>query len=105
MSCEHGPGGANRGPYTAGQCRVCWLQQNVWAPDAPRLWRKVWHFTRAFLRHARNGFRRSSLADQRKAICEACPLFGEGNCLHRKCGCRIEKKTAWAQETCPLLKW
>lgn len=105
MECEHGPGGARRGPFTRGQCRVCWLQLNVWATDSPGLWRKLAHFARALARHARRGFRRSTEAEKRLAICEACPLYHNGACLHRACGCKMKRKVAWEQEHCPLLKW
>jgi hypothetical protein len=80
----------------------------------PDLLTRIWNFTRAQARHARDGFRIVTQEEQaaRLETCRACPLLVADVCTHEKCGCgvsgdrsRFWSKLAWASEECPLGKW
>ena len=40
---------------------------------------------------------------RRLAICQSCPDFQDGRCLH--CGCRVAAKDWLGTERCPINRW
>lgn len=85
----------------------------------PSFAKKLINFTKAFVNHAKTGFKQASEQEieQRLEICRSCELFkvlnndGAGVCTHDSCGCNISdvqtffNKLAWADQSCPQGKW
>lgn len=73
----------------------------------PSLAEKAKNFISATTAHAMDGFKITSEEERNKrfSICEACEYFNKSNTTCDKCGCYLEKKTAWRTSSCPIGKW
>ncbi len=77
----------------------------------PSLFRKAMNFTGAVVRHVASGSVQASAekAARRIAVCDsnACGLFNAEKrvCRHSKCGCFVDTKAAWEEQTCPVGLW
>lgn len=75
----------------------------------PNILRKVVSFTRAAIRHAADGLRRTTESEymDRISVCRTCDKFSgtdqKPGCS--KCGCSLRVKLRWRTEACPLGKW
>lgn len=113
--CKHDP------PLPA-TCRLCYLwlhdvrYRKLWGgddaaqPAPPGLWQKAVNFASAVAQHAASGFQQAGPAERerRQAICRGCTEWfdaGTGTCLHKKCGCKLNRKSAWESQRCPIGKW
>lgn len=75
-------------------------------PDALR---KIVNFGKAAVAHVATG---AAAADEetfasRMECCAKCDLYDSEtkSCLHRRCGCRIEIKARWKEQSCPAGHW
>lgn len=78
------------------------------APEPPpSLAEKAKNFISATTAHAMDGFKITSEEERNKrfSICEACEYFNKSNTTCDKCGCYLEKKTAWRTSSCPIGRW
>lgn len=74
--------------------------------DNPNIFQKAKNFTKAVFDHLVSGWDEASpeLQQARLAICAQCPLRTPDNTCS-KCGCNLDLKTSWAEQTCPEDKW
>ena len=82
-------------------------EQNKQLPSLPQM---AVNFGKALVKHAVNRDKRSDDEVRRiLSLCKACPSYlekdGKLRCAHKKCGCFLDKKVAWASESCPEGKW
>jgi hypothetical protein len=75
--------------------------------EAPSWAKQAVSFGQAVVTHVSAGLPVASpeLAADRLAICRACPQFEAGNSSCRVCGCAMEVKVTWADQTCPENRW
>jgi hypothetical protein len=76
----------------------------------PGLLEKAVNFAGAVATHVAAGMPAASeeLKASRLAICRAntCGFYGEGDiCRHASCGCSLDRKAAWAEQSCPIGLW
>jgi hypothetical protein len=75
----------------------------------PDTLRKVVNFGKAVANHLATGA--AAVDDDtfsaRLKCCQKCDLFDSEttSCLHRRCGCRLEIKARWKEQSCPLGLW
>lgn len=81
-------------------------------PQDPSIIRQVSNFLPAVTNYVISGRRcTQEEINSRFEICKTCPLFRNGVCSHRSCGCHIRddnvfmNKLAWNTEQCPVGKW
>ena len=67
----------------------------------PSVWRQTVNYAAAVARHAAAGLPKVSeqVYQDRLNVCALCTLLNAGRCS--QCGCPVEDKALWAQETCP----
>ena len=67
---------------------------------------KAVNLAAAVIKHVAGGLQQVSPEEQdrRRAICEACPHYDAPKQTCRVCGCG-PAKLAWAEQSCPVLKW
>lgn len=82
--------------------RVCVRADASSNEHSPRLLEKITNFTRAAIQHVAAGAPRvdSGVKAGRLVICQGCEQFEDGKC--RLCGCNLEVKAGWADQSCPL---
>ncbi len=70
--------------------------------EGPSPGRKALNLAKAIAKHVAAGLPRASddVIQDRLAICHACEHYDEGIC--NVCGCRLDVKTSWADQSCPL---
>jgi cellulose synthase/poly-beta-1,6-N-acetylglucosamine synthase-like glycosyltransferase len=77
--------------------------------DGPGLLQKAVNFSKAIVRHARDGGREveDTVYEQRLGLCRQCPSCDREQmvCRERTCGCFLKVKARWHSEACPLGKW
>lgn len=77
----------------------------------PSMFRKAINYTGAVVRHVASGSVKSTEAEakRRVSVCESntCGLFNAEKrvCRHAACGCYIDTKATWQEQTCPLGLW
>ena len=75
----------------------------------PSVLQMATNFGKAVVKHAANGFVNASeeIQAERISTCRACEYYDQpsGRCRHGKCGCWINRKSAWLSERCPIGKW
>lgn len=78
-------------------------------PELPSLPQRAVNLSRAIVRHVADGCQRVSdeVQAERMAVCQQCDQYraSDQTCSHKRCGCGVQKKTAWRSERCPLGKW
>lgn len=78
-------------------------------PGGPGLIRKAANFGRAIVSHAVAGFPGADdeTVTKRLNICHECEFYSVENrtCLHQKCGCVLDIKVRWKDQSCPAGKW
>jgi hypothetical protein len=83
------------------------------AHEGPSLLRKAFNFAVAATKHIAAGAPIATTDEQRfrLSICEAC-LPPEGYydaarkvCTHSSCGCSLEAKVRWKDQSCPIRRW
>jgi len=79
--------------------------------EGPNWFKKVVNYAKASVTHVWAGLPEtaSEEQEQRIAICLQCPSnlinLNMGICKHKDCGCAIQKKTRWKDQSCPMGHW
>jgi len=77
-------------------------------PDcSPGAVRKVFNFAKALVSHVAAGMPTASKEEQQRRIslCLVCPHYLPKNRACGLCGCFVNMKTQWADQTCPDNRW
>jgi hypothetical protein len=82
-------------------------ERQLRAGQLPSLATQVKNFGTALVRHVAAGMPKTPDAtqDERLAICQSCPRYQADSQRCGTCGCYVQIKTAWEQETCPEGRW
>lgn len=73
----------------------------------PSILEKAINYVSAEIKHTYHGRGEVSpkVYDYRMNICKSCPLFVESDKTCLKCGCYLEVKCKWIEQSCPEGKW
>lgn len=73
----------------------------------PNIIQKASNFATSAANHAINGFKKVDdiTYNDRLNICLSCPLYNSENKSCVKCGCFVEIKCKWSEQSCPENKW
>jgi hypothetical protein len=66
---------------------------------------QITNFISSSVNHITSGMKTvpNHVKEERLSICNNCPFFKDNRCS--KCGCFMNIKTAWAEQSCPEGKW
>lgn len=74
---------------------------------APSLAKKAVNISSSIVKYVTSGMRQveEEKRKERFDICVSCDRYNSENKTCLECGCYVEIKTRWPQESCPLQKW
>ena len=85
--------------------RVCERADTASPDHAPGILQQIANFAVAATQHVAAGMPMASEEQKiaRLTICRACDFFENGGC--RLCGCSMDIKAGWKEQSCPIGKW